>query len=127
MYQLNCKHCGEVNAVDSFLAAAERNCTHCGQPIMGAPATRASTDRPWEKQEELPPELGAGNRNIMVQAVSYMNFIFGALHLTCGLFLNVIAGLFKTEAGAQAAAQKGLTGEQLANAAVMASYFSMGL
>src|SRR5258708_32413039 len=89
MITLSCKGCGEKNQVESFLAAAQQNCMSCGMPLMGEslarPTPRRGQPKPWEQLDQAPEQVGAGTRNISIQAVAYINFTFGALYLACGL------------------------------------------
>jgi hypothetical protein len=92
MISMNCRNCGESNQIESFLTAAQQNCIHCGQPLMGESLSRPTTTRrgdpkPWERLEDAPAQIGAGTRNISIKAVASANFVFGALYVACGVFI----------------------------------------
>lgn len=120
MISLSCKSCGEKNQVESFLAAAQQNCMNCGQPLMGGglarPAPRHGEPKPWERLDQAPDQVGAGTRNISVQAVASINFLFGVLYLTSGLLFWISSSTLKNPALA-----RGVTQEQLERARMILS------
>jgi hypothetical protein len=97
MISMNCKSCGEANQVESFLTAAQQNCSSCGRPLMGESlakptSTRRGEPKPWERLEEAPAQVGAGTRNISIKAIASVNFLYGSLYVACGAFIWLGSG-----------------------------------
>lgn len=103
MHSMNCRSCGEANQVESFLTAAQQDCSSCGRPLMGESLAQPTTARrgepkPWERLEEAPAQVGAGTRNISIKAVASANFFYGALYVLCGLFIWITSSMVNPRA-----------------------------
>lgn len=102
MISLSCRSCGEKNQCESFLAASQQNCMHCGRPLMGDSLVQSAPSRsgpkPWEQIENAPSQVTAGTRNIAIKIIAYFNFFYAALYLACGLLLWITSSMVPTSA-----------------------------
>jgi hypothetical protein len=90
MFEVNCQSCGGKASVQSFLAAAQKACPHCGQFLMGALEQGTRTVRPagFEQSPAAPPVAYAPSS----PARLWLSVIAGGLTGLAGVGVIAYAG-----------------------------------